>query len=368
MATTDFGALSAAKKKVWAMDIARAGRETNFLFANGFASTGGNTPVQYIRELTKTDRGEECIMQLVPDLVEDGIAGDRTLTGNEESMYGDAQRIIIDQLRHGVKSKGRMSEQRTIIRFREQARDKLGYWSGRIVDEMAFLTIAGIAYTKKLDGATRTSSTLPSLSFAADVVAPSSGRIMYAGTATSTATLTTSDKMTWNLAIEAQALAKRNLLKPIRSGGKDHYILALTTEQTRDLKVDSTYQTNVGRAAERGRNNPLFTNAIAVIDGIIIHEHNRVPTTLGLASSSKWGSGGTVDGGQALLLGAQALGYANLGDPNYEEAEVNDYGNAPGIGVDMMMGMLKPQFVAPVEGTKQDFGVLSIYTAAAATT
>lgn len=366
MATTAFGALSASQKKVWSMDVLRAGRENNFWMANGFMSTSDGSPVQYIKELTRTERGDECIMQLVPDLVEDGVAGDRTLSGNEEAMFSDAQRVMIDQLRHGVKSKGKMDEQRTIIRFREQGRDKLGYWAGRIVDEILFLTVSGVAYTKKLDGSTRTSSTLPSLAFAADVAAPSSGRIMYAGTASSTATLTTSDKMTWNLAVEAQALAKRALLKPIRSGGKDHYVLVLSTEQARDLKLDSTYQQNVGRAAERGTNNPLFKNAIAIIDGVIIHEHNRVYNTLGTAT--KWGAGTNVDGAQALLLGAQAVGYANLGDPNWEEADVNDYRNQPGIGVDMMLGALKPQFVAPVEGTKQDFGVISVYTAAAATT
>ncbi len=89
-----------------------------------------------------------------------------------------------------------------------------------------------------------------------------------------------------------------------------------------------------------------------------------MPTTLGLASGSKWGSGSTLDGAQALLLGGQAIGYASLGDPRFEEAEITDYKNQPGIATGMMFGLVKPQFVAPVEGTKQDFGVMSLYTAA----
>lgn len=367
MATTAFGALSAAQKKVWAMDIMRANRDAAFWVQNGFMGIGDNSPVQLVKELTNTGGGDECIMQLVPDLVEDGVAGDATLSGNEEAMYQDAIRIRIDQLRHGVKRKGKMDEQRTIIRFREQARDKLGYWAGRITDEMLFLTVAGIAFTKNLDGSTRTSTTLPQLTFANDVVAPSSGRVKYAGSATSTATLTNSDKMNWNLIVATQAMAKRKQMKPIRAGGKDHYALVMSTEQARDLRSDTTYQTNVGRAGNRGPQNPLFTNAMAVVDGVILYEHNRVPTTLGLASGSKWGAGSTLDGAQALMLGAQAVGYANLGDPQYEEADVNDYKNQPGIGVGMIMGTVKPQFVSAADsGTKQDFGVISLYTYAGA--
>lgn len=361
---TAFGSLSSAQKKVWAMDLVRVQRDMSFWMTNGFAARGNNSPVQLITELTRTERGDECIMQLVPDLVEDGTPGDATLTGNEEAMYNDAIRVRIDQLRHGVKSKGQMDEQRTVIRFREEARDKLGYWSARILDEMMFLTAAGIAYTKKVNGATRASTALATLAFAGDVAAPSSGRVMYGGAATSTASLTASDTMNWNLVIKAQALARRRLLKPIMAGGKEYYALVLSTEQCRDLKRDATYQTNVGRAATRGPNNPLFTNAMAVIDGVVLYEHNRVPTTLGLASGSKWGSGSTLDGAQALLLGGQAIGYASLGDPRFEEAEITDYKNQPGIATGMMFGLVKPQFVAPVEGTKQDFGVMSLYTAA----
>ena len=45
-------------------------------------------------------------MQLVLDLQNDGVVGDNELEGNEEAMVNDAQTITIDQLRHGVKSKG----------------------------------------------------------------------------------------------------------------------------------------------------------------------------------------------------------------------------------------------------------------------
>ena len=365
--STDFGALSAARKKVWAAQIWEAGRDASFWNMNGFMGDGAGSVIERITELTQTERGNECIMQLVADLTGDGVVGDNRLEDNEEAMFNAAISLRIDQLRHGVRSKGAMAEQSTIIRFRSQAKEKLGFWFGDKVDELLFLTASGRAYTLKLDGSTRGTSQLPSLSFASDVAAASTNRINYAGSATSEATLTASDTMTWSIIVNARAKAQRKRMKPIRSGGREYYAMVMSTEQGRDLRKSSDYMTNVSRAAERGNNNPLFRGAFAVVDGVILYEHNKVFNTLGLGSSAKWGSGGTVDGAQALLLGAQALGFAQLYDTKYTESDNTDYGNRPGIAVGRMLGVLKPQWPSPVDANAtEDFGILSVKTAAAA--
>lgn len=371
MAYTAFGSLSLAQKRVWANQVSKAGRDANFWMSNGFV--GSNTadmtrPVQRITDLTKTERGNVAIMQLVGDLRGDGIVGDNELSGNEEALMNDAIELRIDQLRNGVRSKGKMSEQETTIRFRAVARDTLAFWLADTMDELMFLTVAGRAYTLKTDGSTRSASQLPSLSFAADVAAPTSNRIVYAGAATSTATLTASDKMSWNLIVKSLAYAKRKRLRPIRSGGKMWYAIVMSTEQMRDLKLDPAYQVNVGRAGKQGSDNPLFTNATAAVDGAILYEHQKVCSTLGASSGSKFGAGGLIDGAQAQLLGAQALGLATIGEADWEEADVNDYRNRPGVAYGRIFGMMKPQFKFSNidETTREDFGTVSIYTAAAA--
>lgn len=370
MAATDFGGLTAARKTVWAMEVWKAGRDTSFWFSNGFipkASSSMNSVVQKVTSLTKTERGLECVMQLVQDLQEDGVVGDNELTGNEEALVNDAQTIRIDQFRHGTKSKGEMAEQATVLRFRQQSKDKLGFWVADKTDELMFLTAAGRAYTLKTDGSTRTGSQLPSLSFAADVAAASTNRILYAGSATSEATLTTSDKMTWATIVRAKAFAARKRIKPIRDGGKNYYCIIMSSEQSRDIVLDPTYQTIVSRAAEKGSKNPLFMGALAVVQGVVLYDHNKVFNTFGLSSGSKWGSGGTVDGAQAQLLGAGSLGYAQLENPFWREAEITDYGNRPGIGVGRKIGMLKPQFKSIYDSNaREDFGTIAIKTAAAA--
>lgn len=369
MATTDFGALSAAKKRVWAARIWQAGRDQNFWMSNGFVGSGANNVIERITELTETERGRVCTMQLVGDITSDGVVGDNILEGNEESMWNDSIEIRIDQIRQGVRSRGRMAEQDTVIRFRATGRDKLAFWMADKIDELMFLTISGVPYTTNLDGTARPgTSQLPSLAFASDVTAPSTGRLMYAGTATSTGTLTAADRMSWNFLVSAQAMAKRKRIKPIRSGGREYYAVLMSTEQNRDLKVDSNYQTIVSRAGPRGDANPLFRGATAVCENLVIYDHQKVYNTLGLASGSRWGSGGTIHGSQALLLGAQAMGLATIGDVGYEESTQTDYNNRPGTAVGRIIGLLKPQYQSIFDGrTKQDFGVMSLFTAAGAT-
>ena len=368
MAATDFAALDTTRKKVWGAEIWVAGRNQNFWMSQGFVGTGATSVVQRITDLTPTERGDECIMQLVADLQGDGVVGDNLLEGNEEPMFNDSISLLIDQIRHGTRSKGRMSEQRTVIKFRSTSKDKLSFWIADKMDELLFLTASGVSYQYKNDGSTRTNSQLPSLKFAAQVQPPSNGRVMYANTATSTASLSATDKFTYNMIVLGNARAQRKLIKPIRASGKEYYAWLISTEQMRDLKTDPNYQTIVSRAGTRGDDNPLFKGNATVIDGSIIFTHNRVQNTQGLTSGSKWGAGGLVDGAQALLLGAQALGLATLNDVDYEESDNTDYKNRPGIGIGRMIGMVKPQFASPSDGnTKQDFGILSLFTAAGAT-
>lgn len=369
MATTDFGALSTAKKRVWAADIWKAGRDQNFWMSQGFVGTGANNVIERITALTETERGRECIMQLVGDIVSDGVVGDNLLEGNEESMWNDTISIRIDQIRQGLRSRGRMSEQDTVVRFRTTGREKLGFWMADKLDELMFLTVSGVPYTTNLDGTTRIgSSQLPSLNFSADVAAPTSARRAFGGGATSTATLVAGDRVSWNGLVSLQARAKRARLKPIRSGGREYYAVLLSTEQMRDLKTDTNYQTIVSRTAPRGDSNPLLKGAVAVVEGLIIYDHQKVFNTLGLAGGSKWGAGGNVDGAQALLLGAQALGYATIGNTDYNESDNTDYQNRPGMAVGQVVGMMKPQFQSVFDGrTRQDFGVFSWFTAASAT-
>lgn len=233
-----------------------------------------------------------------------------------------------------------------------------------------FLTASGKAYTYNTDGTTRADTTLSTLSFASDVTAPSANRSMYAGTATSEATITADDKMSWANVVNARSYAVRQGVRPIMEGGKEYYIMVMSSEQRRDLVLDSNYRTLVSQAAERGqKKNPLFDNAMVTIDGVVIYEHRKTLNTLGLESGSKWGVSGDVDGAQSLLLGAQAMGVALMSSQQgqWSESDRTDYGNRPGIGYGRKFGLLKPKFKPTASAaSREDYGVISFKTAASA--
>lgn len=365
---TAFGSLSTLQKRLYLDQVANQARMNAFWLGNGFVSANEkNTglPVTRVTQFTDNGRGTSCIMPMVPDLpIDGGVVGDEVLEGNEDTLDSSAQTIRIDRLRRGVKAAGAMAEQETVVRFRAQAQDKLAYWKGDVLDELMFLTASGRAYTQTTDGAVRGASPLPRLKFAADVTAASTNRVLYAGSATSEATLTAGDTYSWNLVVKANAFAKRKGIAPIRMGGREYYAHVLSTEQMRDLVQSADYKAILSTAEARGKGNPLFDNAKAVINGAILYEHQKVYHTTG---GTAWGAGNTVDGAQALLLGAQALGYAELRlKDKMTESSSNDYGDKPGLGVENVVGLLKPQWPSKYDANSvEDAGIVSIKTAAA---
>jgi N4-gp56 family major capsid protein len=369
MALTNFAALTSEQKTVWSMDFWKAAR--NYSFMNKFTGTSQDSLIQRITELKKDEKGARAVITLVADLLGDGIAGDRTLEGNEEKMRSFDQVIGIDQLRHANRNEGKIAEQKSIVTFREQSRDKLAYWIGDRMDQLALLTMSGVAYSQHTNGATRTGSDLPFLEYASDVSAPSTNRILtWDGTNgdfttnASNATLVAADTPTWNMFVQAKAFAKNNFIRPIRTkDGIDFYHAFITPSGMAALKQDADYKQMVREAGKRGDINQLFKGTDTVfIDGIAISEYRHVYNTRGAASGSKWGATNTVDGNRILFCGAQALAFADIGTADWTEKEF-DYDNQIGISVGKIFGFLKPKFHTDVTSSTEDFGMIAIDTA-----
>lgn len=368
--TTNFTRLTTENKTVWSRDLWKQAR--NLSFVNKFLGDGPNSMIQHITELTKTERGARAVLTLVTDLEGDGVAGDRTLKDNEEAIKAFDKVIQIDQLRNANKSEGRMAEQRSIVKFRETSRDVLAYWLADRVDQLAFLTLSGVAYSYTNNGKSRVGSDLPNLTFASDVSAPTNGRVLrWDGTNKTltingaTSAVTAADTPTYNMFVQLKAYAKTSYLRGIRDGGKETYHAFLSPLAMAKLKLDPDYILNVRHAQERGDSNPLFTGDVVKLDGIYFHEFRHVFNTSQAASGSKWGSGGTIDGCQILFCGAQALGMADIGMPEWNEQE-DDYGNQHAIATSKIFGFLKPTFYTQYgtyPQTTQDFGVISVYVA-----
>ena len=164
MSYTNFAALTTEQKTVWSMDLWRQAR--NMSFINQFLGKDANSMIQHVTELKKSEKGARAVMTLLTDLEGDGIAGDRTLEGNEEAMKSFDQVIQLDQLRHANRHEGRMADQKSVVNFRENSRDVLAYWLADRTDQLAFLSLAGMQYSVKNAGGARVGSDLQYLEFA----------------------------------------------------------------------------------------------------------------------------------------------------------------------------------------------------------
>lgn len=365
MANTNFSALDTDMKKVWSREVWKQAREK--MYVSRFMGTGQNSMIQRITELTKSERGTEAVVSMVPDITQDGVVGDNVLTGNEEAMSAHQDKVQIDQLRHGIRNTGKLNDQKSVINFRVTARDQLSYWLSDRIDQLAFLTLAGMSYTLTNAGATR-GGNLSTLSFAADVSAPSPERYLRVSgdnlVAGSNATLLATDKLGYKHIVKLQALAKTRYVRGIRgNGGSEIYHLFLHPLAMANLKLDADFINNARHAGVRGASNTLWAGGDSYeVDGVMVHEFRHVPTTMGTAT--KWGSGGLVEGSRALLCGAQALAMIDLDSGSWDERDHFDYGNNYGIAYGKMFGMKKPGFIkaknSSAPAVKQDYGVIAI--------
>ena len=367
MALTNFAALTSEELTVWSRDFWSKARNNQFL--NQFMGESHNALIHRVTELTKTKKGARAVITLVNDLDGDGVAGDRTLEGNEEALTSEDVVIQIDQLRHANRHEGRMADQKSVVTFRKESRDKLAYWMADRLDQMAFLKLAGVDFSMHTYGVPRVGSDLVNLEYATNIAPSANRHFNWDLSATSlvagnTASIEAEDVISWEMLIQMRAQAEESYLKPVRmDGGVNVYHVFVTPTTMAHLKRDADFLANLRNAAPRSNQNVLFKGSETYyVDGLVIHSYRHVYNTRRAASGSKWGAGGAVDGAAVLFCGAQALGYADIGMPEWVEKGF-DYDNQQGISVGKICGMLKPQFTSVDGGTLEDFGVYRINVA-----
>ena len=125
MATTSYGVNAAEAVKLWSRRLMHEALKQTW--ASKFWGTSSNSLMQ-IKDDTSKGPGDRitCILRML--LSGDGIEGDGTLEGNEEALTTHTDNIFINQLRHAVRSGGKMSEQRIPFSVREEARMGLADW------------------------------------------------------------------------------------------------------------------------------------------------------------------------------------------------------------------------------------------------
>lgn len=366
MANTVFGINDAETNKVWAKKLFVEALKKAWV--GKFIGSSDNSLIQEHKDLKKA-RGDRITYTLRTQIQGRGVVGDAILKGSEEKLTHYSDNLYLDQLRHAVDRGGNMSQQRVLFDLRKGCEEALSDWIAARFDRSFFLQAAGYNATDEVTefGETYKGNDVAYTGLQA-TAAPTSGRHFWSedGTSADENLDSSGDNMKLSLIddLVTQAKLASPMIRPIKVDGEDRYVMFLHPKQVRDLRKDASTAGNwvdIQKAAMTGgkvSDNPIFTGALGIYNGVILHESSRVPRGV---NSSTLASISTVR--RAIFCGAQAisLGFGNGSDFESwswaEEAE--DYGNQLGVAAGCIFGMKKAKF------NSADFGcmVLSTYAA-----
>lgn len=315
--------------KAWAKTCWEAGLRKAFF--QKFTGKDSSSIVQIKTELQK-GAGDSINIPLLLPLKGEGVTGDNQLEGNEEALIYRSFDVSIDQIRNAVRLTGRFEEQKTQQNMRQDAKNALSEWLATTIDKMIF---------KKL------------------TTGPSADRVVYAGSATSEATIGVADVFNTDIIGKAKRIAtadENTMVRPIKVDGADRYIMIVDQWQARDLMKDTRWLEAQQHANIRGEKNPIFTGALGMYNGVVIHQCNRIPRTETGASGAKVG--------HALFLGAQAAVMAVGNNPRWYEDSF-DYDNQFGVSFGRIFGIKKSAFDYSGNGTPTDYGCVNVLTSSA---
>lgn len=345
MADTSYGVNHPLAVKVWSRKLLHEALKQTWF--SKFLGSDTNSIVYMKNDLEKGP-GDRIRCGLRMLLTGDGIQGDNTLEGSEESLVTYSDDLYINQLRHAVRSAGKMSEQRVPFSVREEARLGLTDWWADRLDTSFFNQLTG--NTDQAD--TRYTGNNATL-------APTT--VIYGGGHTTAASLsaTTTHALTLRDFDAAVALAKTRspMIRPIRMGGDDYYVAFIHTNAVYQLRgqTATAQWADIEKAkVQGGKESGIFTGAIGVYNNVIFHEATRLPDMTGLGTPN---SGATTDYRRAVLCGAQAMlmGYGQDGGSSVSwTEELFDYKNKLGVEAGMIFGMKKAQF------NGADYGVITL--------
>lgn len=344
MANTSYPVNHPQAVKIWAKKLLRESLKETFV--SRFMGTSKDSLV-YVKDELKKSAGDQIKYGLRVQLTGAGITGDSTLEGNEEELVTYQDSILIDQLRHAVRSGGEMSEQRVPFSVREEAMDGLRDWWADRIDTAFFNQIAGVT--------TAAANYIGNNTPTAPTSAAGNTRIMYGAGSTSTTasfTATTSNsgsirQVNFQLAAIDKAVNQAKiaspLIRPLRVSGKSKYVMFLHPNQVRQLRLNNAANTvnwfDIQRARVEGgeKDNPIYNGALGEYNGVILHEATRVPGLSTDANVKK-----------AILCGAQAACFATGRRDQDQQMkwveELFDYENQLGVSAAMIWGLKKTVF------------------------
>lgn len=345
MSATEFGPNHPLAVRLWAKRLAvETLRET---FLDRFMGSDKNSII-YVRQELKKAAGDRITVGLRVQMNGTGVQGDNTLEGNEEAFQTFDDTMIIDQLRHATRSKGKMSEKRVPFNVRQEGMEGLRDWWADRIDQSGFNQLCG--FTPQAD--VRYTGLQP-------VLAPDAAHIFRPNGETTDEALNAGDEFNivqidtvlarikaWQTTVNTQVP-----IRPIKYKGGTYYVLFIHPYQA--LQLRTNYNAGAWADLQKTRisgtgteDNYIFQGGsfLGVYNGVAIHESARV--TEGVHSVT---GAAVANVRRAVMCGAQAACFASGREEGQGERmtwveETFDYKNQLGIAAGMIFGMKKSRF------------------------
>lgn len=362
MATTSFGVNDAMAVKLWSKNAAEAERETSDI--SKLMGEEDDNIIQVHSDFSK-NAGDQITYSLRARLSGKGFTEGQKAQGNAEGLSFYSDSLVINELGHtvGVRNKGAtIDAQRVPMNLRAQGKNGLVQWWADRKSVSFFNHVCG--YTPANTESATSGSVYCGMN---SVVAPSSGRQIWAGSATNDQGLTSSDTFTVSLIDRAKEVAMlgNNIIRPIMVGGQPKYVMYLDPAQVTSLRTNATSGgwLDITKAAMQGGDitkNPIYTGALGEWNNVILRQSQDV--TQGVNAST---GAAVTTVRRAVLLGAQAAacGYGNsnsYGPMKYRwSEELFDHDRELELGAWSIWGLKKCRF------NSADFGTLVVSTYAA---
>ena len=228
--------LDAARKAFWGKFVGKEGSDQPIIERMDFTNEPGN----------------QININIASQLIQEGQSGDTTLENTEEQFSLGQISITPNVLRHAVAVNWRAKKQINFDAIKAIG-DQLSTWIARRTDEDLFTELL--------------------------VTNPST--VVYAGVATSRATLGPTSLFGVNEIMRGKAALQRQGALPIRTvvDGKqeiDWFGVVISEIDEYNLKLDNVWNNNQTQAGYRGDDNKVFTGALGNYNGVYVYTHTAV--------------------------------------------------------------------------------------------